>query len=104
MGIFLVVLLLLLLLVFYLFCFLFWHLRSLSKLHQYLNRRKLQIQLLYHLSCHGWTTATVACGGCQRTSYLDYSEFRAMLQELSLKQRGQITLLSLSMSYKLATC
>ena len=38
------------------------------------TEKKLQMQLLCHLSCQGWTTATVVCGACQRSSYWDYSE------------------------------
>ena len=39
-----------------------FHLRCLGKLCQYLN--KLQMQLLCHLSCQGWTTAIVVYGAC----------------------------------------
>ena len=57
---------------------------------------KLQMQSLCHLSCQGWTTATVVW---KRTSYWDYSKSSTLLQELSLKQRGQITSLPFSVSY-----
>ena len=31
---------------------------------------KLQMQLLCHASCQGWTTATVVCGACQKNQLL----------------------------------
>ena len=77
----------------------YFQLYCLGKLCQYLNSEKLRMQLLCYLSCQGWTTATVVCGTCQRTSYWGYSESRTLLQELSLKQRGQITSLPFSVNY-----
>ena len=54
--------------------------------------------VLFH-SCQVWITETVVCGACQRSSYWDYRESRTLLQELLLKQGGQITSLPFSASY-----
>ena len=62
----------------------FFHLHCVGKLHQYLNRKTANV-----------TAASLilsSCGTYQRTSYCNYSESRTLLQELSLKLRGQITI------------
>ena len=94
----------------------FFHLCCLSKLRQYQNRQTANtIAVSLVLACQGWTTATVVCGACLWTSYWYYSESRILmsllsgvlspvnhwilLQDLSLKQRGQITSPPFSVSY-----
>ena len=48
------------------------------------------LALLCHLSCHGWSTAPVVCGACQRANDWGTSACpaRTLLQELLLKRRS----------------
>ena len=48
------------------------------------------LALLCHLSCHGWSTAAVVCGACQRANYWGTSACpaRTLLQEPLLEQRS----------------